>query len=186
MYCSNCGEYNNKSSKYCKECGHEIKAPTEYAGFWIRFGAYFIDFIGVILLFVCVDILLALVNQYKIVENMGILGDYIAWVLYSTIFLSIWSTTPGKKMYGLSVSKENGERLDFKTAFIRSALQPLSLFFFGAGYWNMDKNIRKQAWHDNHAHTLVEQTRKINLILPIIFSLIGLLAYFYLRSLATS
>jgi len=62
MYCSKCGKKIPENSKFCRYCGgaidtHKIEtiadtekkrdvAKLEYAGFWIRLGAYIIDLLG--------------------------------------------------------------------------------------------------------------------------------------------
>ncbi len=187
MYCIHCGESNIEKAIYCKKCGKALnKKELSYAGFWVRFGAYFIDFIGLILLAIILGLVLGILGVSDIFTNGGILIDYSLWIIYSTICLSLWSTTPGKKIYGLEVLKENEERLDFSTALKRALLQPLSFILFGAGFWNMDKNEKKQAWHDKSCHTIVIRVKKSNYILPIILTIIGFLVYLYLRSLGST
>lgn len=184
MFCSKCGTKNAVSAKFCKNCGDPInKADYSYAGFGIRFGAYFADFIGAILLAVLFGVIEYAVASTEILSKIGILGDYLVWVVYSTFFLSIWSSTPGKMLYGLRVEKENGDSLDFGTAFKRALLQPLSFVFFGAGFWNMGKNDKQQAWHDKQANTIVVGEKKRNYIIQIIISALGFILYAYLRSL---
>ena len=183
MYCVYCGAKNKVDSTYCKACGKKMPKEKEYAGFWIRFGAYFIDFIGMLFTAFIIGVIMALLGISSLIDKIGILFDYLIWVIYSTFFLSIWSVTPGKKVYGLKVLTEEGQRLGLKTSFTRALLQPISLLFFGVGYWNMDKNSKRQAWHDRTVHTIVERENSPNLVIPIVLSVIGLIAYFYLRSL---
>lgn len=200
MYCSNCGKHNTEDCKFCQYCGSKIETvhgvesvkeegrnseKLQYCGFWIRLGAYFADFIGVILLALVFGVIESLLGMSDVLSKIGILGDYLIWVVYSTFFLSIWSSTPGKMLYGLRVEKDNGDKLDFSTSVIRALLQPLSFIFFGAGFWNMGKNEKQQAWHDKRAETIVVGEKKGNYIIQIIISVIGLILYVYLRSLST-
>ncbi len=163
MFCSKCGAKNEDKAKFCKKCGDPInKADFSYAGFGIRFGAYFADFIGVILLALVFGIFETLLGMTDALSQIGVFGDYIVWVIYSTFFLSIWSSTPGKMLYGLRVEKDDGDSLGFGTSLKRSLLQPLSFVFFGAGFWNMGKNDKQQTWHDEQVKTIVVGEKKGN------------------------
>lgn len=176
MFCSNCGEKNNEKAIFCKSCGLKLFKNMNYAGFWLRFGAYFIDFLGLLFL----AVILGIIGFGDAISSLGYFSDYIFWVIYSTFFLSLFSNTPGKKIYGLEVITEDKDKLSFKNALIRSLLQPLSLFFFGSGYYNMDQHDLKQAWHDKKAHTIViVKNKKDNYMLQIILSIIGLALYAY-------
>lgn len=202
MNCKHCGKELSKESKFCKFCGLEqtgskiveskmqhsdhMTEKEQYAGFWIRLGAYLIDFIGVMLFALVIRIIMAVFGISSLTESIGILFDYIVWVIYSSFFLSAYSYTPGKKLFGLTVTTENGDKLDFKTSLTRAFIQPLSLLFLGAGYWNMSKDEKKQAWHDKQSHTVVIIREKVNYIIPIILSIIGICAYLYLTSLNNS
>lgn len=185
MNCPNCTKHISEESKFCRFCGEHIKkSKSFYAGFWIRFGAYFVDFIGVAIVAIIIVFLEALVGISDVISKMSIFGDYLIWILYSSIFLSIFSATPGKLLFGLKVYTEAADKLNTSTAIKRAVFQPLSLLFFGAGYWNMSKNEKEQTWHDKQCHTVVVG-KKRNYILPIIFSIIGISLYIYARSLAT-
>lgn len=198
MNCIKCGANLTKLSKFCKICGEaqisqklhadEVtrnESDIKYAGFWIRLGAYLIDFIGVILL----AILLGIVLVYTGIGDLSLISTevdylltYVLWVVYSTFFISLMSTTPGKKAYGLWVTNEESNSPGFISVFVRSILQPFSTLVFGIGYNNMDKNEKKQAWHDRQAKTCVMKKVKSNYILQIIISIIGLILFLYLRS----
>jgi uncharacterized RDD family membrane protein YckC len=187
MFCTNCGTKNTDIAGFCKKCGKElIKEDLNYAGFWVRFGAYFIDFIGMLASAMVLAFFAGMLGLSSFITQIGGIFDYACWIIYSTLCLSIWSNTPGKAVYGLKVLKEDGEKLDFKSAFSRAFWQPWSLLFVGAGYWNLDKNEKKQAWHDKNAHTVVIQKKGQNYILPVILTIVGLVIYFYLRSLETA
>jgi uncharacterized RDD family membrane protein YckC len=165
MFCNKCGTENKKEARFCKDCGERTEQVDIYYGhFWIRFGAYFIDFLGVIILAIVIGFLETIFGIEDIISQLGIFGDYVVWVIYSVLCLTIWSTTPGKKIFSMEVLKESGERLDFATSFKRALLQPLSLVFFGVGYWNMSKNDKQQSWHDKNAHTIVVGEKKENYI----------------------
>lgn len=198
MNCIKCGANLIKLSKFCKNCGEAQISPKstmdeasssesniKYAGFWIRLGAYLIDFIGLTLFAIVLGFASAYIGiRYfsSISTEIDYLLTYVLWVIYSTFFISIMSTTPGKKIYGLWVANERGENPDFIAVLTRSILQPLSTLLFGIGYQNMDKNEKKQAWHDRQAKTCVMQEVRSNYILQILFSIIGFILFFYLRN----
>ena len=200
MFCKHCGEEIPENSKFCRYCGnqllssHKIHAvieeninenrlkKLEYAGFWVRLGAYAIDVLGMTGGGLLIGIALSLLFGEGVWEWLEFIWGYLSYVVYNTFTLSIWSTTFGKYMYGLKVVTETNEPLDFGTALKRSLLQPLSTFFFGIGYWNMNKNNKKQAWHDTKATTIVIREKK-NLTLAYILTLIGIIIWAYLASL---
>ena len=53
MQCTRCGATNAENSVFCVQCGVALQsgpvasapAPKVYAGFWIRVGAYLIDYV---------------------------------------------------------------------------------------------------------------------------------------------
>lgn len=202
MYCKHCGKEIPEESKFCRYCGKTISSSnkthvieegtffekntekTEYAGFWVRFGAYIADLSGVYAIsFLMGAVLFALFDETtadSLIDGVpDFIYGYIAYAIYNTVSLSIFSTTFGKYIYGLSVATEYDEPLSFGTALKRSLLQPFSTLFFGAGYWNMNKNPMNQAWHDKPVKTVVTR-RKASLTLAFIVTFIAAIAWAYL------
>ena len=114
----------------------------------------------------------------------AILSFLLFNILYFVIPLSLWSTTIGKKCFGIFLRSEMGEKLTFKMAVVRTLLQPLSTIFFGLGYRSVLNDPRKQAWHDKKAHTVVLYTKKKSYIWQIVLAIMGFLLFLiqYLRS----
>lgn len=79
----------------------------------------------------------------------------LVWMTYSTLFLGMWSVTPGKKIMGLAVRGMNGLPLSWKDAFARSLFTLVSGYFVFLGFiwalWEKDK----RGWHDLLAETMV-------------------------------
>ncbi|KKT45689.1 MAG: RDD family protein [Candidatus Collierbacteria bacterium GW2011_GWF2_44_15] len=180
MICTKCGKVNKLSAQFCRYCGSRIvdieegvfdKEKFTPAGFWIRLGAYIIDLIGILGCAVVLGFVMTILFGESITDLPNVFWSYASYVIYSTFTLSIWSTTLGKYIYGLKVINESENNIDFGTAVKRSLLQPLSTIFFGIGYWNMDKNINKQAWHDEKSRTIVVR-RKKNLVLAYLLTII--------------
>ena len=200
MFCKHCGKEIPENSKFCRYCGnqllssHKIHAvieesinknrlkKLEYAGFWIRLGAYAIDVLGIIVSMLLIGVALSFLFGEGVWGWSEFIWSYLSYVAYNTFALSIWSTTFGKYMYGLKVVTETNKPLDFGTALKRSFLQPLSTFFFGVGYWNMNKNNKKQAWHDTKTGTIVVREEK-NLALAYIATVIAVIVWAYFYSL---
>lgn len=187
MFCNKCGVENKSDTKFCKECGLSI-GQTEliYAGFWIRFGAYFADYLCFIFLVFVLGILLGLMGLFNY-NNISSTADYLITITlliaYNTLFVTLWSTTPGKKLYGLKILLEDGNKLNFVLSLKRALIQPLSFILFGAGFWNMNENNKKQAWHDKKVRTIVVREQENNYILPIFISILGVLVYLYMKYL---
>ncbi|RFU69907.1 RDD family protein [Bacillus sp. V59.32b] len=149
----------------------------EYAGFWIRFGAYLIDSLIIgIPAFILYLIGFFLIGTSGYVE--GTVNDtgytspeedlrllffflvmmvitLIITVLYSTLLHSSkWQATVGKKLVGIKVTDLNGERISFWRAFGRLMAMYLSGIFY-IGYIMAAFTEKKQGLHDMIASTLV-------------------------------
>mgnify|MGYP001564100041 CR=1 FL=1 len=200
MYCKHCGKEIPENSKFCRYCGNQLTVSNkahvvaeeahqvgservEYAGFWVRFGAYVADLSGMFLISFLIGVVLYAFLDETTADSLidstpDFIYGYFAYAIYNTISLSVFSTTFGKYLYGLSVTTENNESLTFGRSLKRSLLQPLSTLFFGAGYWNMGKNPKNQAWHDKSVGTVVVRKQR-NLVFAYIVTLIALIAWAY-------
>jgi len=202
MYCKYCGKEIPVNSKFCRYCGNEIKMSTNdtktpkvgsikmvdkrkkiYGGFIIRLGAYFADLLGLLLIAFMLGTVLYMFLDERVVDSLldsipDVIYGYFAYVIYNTITLTIWSTTFGKYLYGLRVSNEDNSNLNFGESLTRSLLQPFSTIFFGIGYWKLNKNTKRQAWHDKTAKTVVTKVEK-NLIPAYIVTAIASIVWYY-------
>lgn len=67
--------------------------------------------------------------------------------------------TPGKLILGIKIQKENGKRLNFWEAFVRSTIgRAVSGLFFGLGYFWVCRNEKRQGWHDLIIDSVVVRT----------------------------
>ena len=189
MFCKYCGKENKEGAKFCKYCGGSLIIPSEtiktsteivYGGFWIRAGAFVIDYA---LLLIAAFILGIIYPSFF--SNLSFLNDevlgFIMIIVYHTLFLSFFSSTPGKMFYKLKVIDEKTEaKVSFGKALVRSSSYVLSSFVFGLGFLfiGFDKEKHK-GWHDRIAKTLVIREGKKSLILPIILSVIALCLSIY-------
>jgi uncharacterized RDD family membrane protein YckC len=146
---------------------------TAYAGFWLRFVAWFIDAIvlgigGAILTAPIVGV--GFFNLHALMHGRFSLGDFIGhgfgfravivgqllhWVYYALLESSTWQATLGKKALGLEVTDMMGARISFGRASGRWAARYISTMTFLVGYIMAGFTARKQALHDMIAGTLV-------------------------------
>jgi uncharacterized RDD family membrane protein YckC len=121
-----------------------------------RFGALLIDLVLVFLAIVVVRTLLeALLDP---LENAGLIALLMLLVLplYKAGFESASrQATPGKRLLGVKVVRDDGERLSFGRSLARGFASYLSLLFWGIPYLIAAGTKRRQALHDFMASTLV-------------------------------
>jgi len=145
----------------------------EYAGFWMRFGALIIDWLilGVIgfvismVLGVTIGVPSALMSSLVAVNEVtaeaantgastasfGIVG----WLYYALMESSDHQATVGKKVLGLKVVDEQGNKISFLRATGRYVGKWVSSLILGIGYLMAAFTAKKQALHDIMASCLV-------------------------------
>lgn len=151
---------------------------VDYAGFWLRLVATFIDglIMGVPLIFAFIFIaaVMGVSGAFKNLESSDSPNDIISligfgffavvygsfmivtWLYYAACESSTWQATLGKKALGLYVTDLNGNRVTFGRAsgrfFARiiTGLIPLAIGYIMAGFTQ-----KKQALHDMIASCLV-------------------------------
>lgn len=115
-----------------------MKEKLIFAGFWIRFIAYIIDFIIILLVFYLFGIIsrafnLSIAEDFIDILELPIIGTiilFLIFILYHSVFLTIKSTTPGKKILGLKVvNKDFDKNLTFIKSFVRSSISIFSILF---------------------------------------------------------
>jgi uncharacterized RDD family membrane protein YckC len=161
-----------------------IDEPVKYAGFGKRFAAMMID--RVIIAFFCSsvywelqkvltwyikrlsrkkdlqDLDLGFSGSYEKIEAMT-MNYYIifmiiaVWCYYAGMESSPWKGTVGKKLLGLEVSDEDGNRVSFTKATGRYFGKILSGVVFYIGYLVMLGNPKKQTWHDSMSGCVVKE-----------------------------
>lgn len=157
----------------------------EYAGFWIRFGAYVIDsiIIGIplsILTIVIFVVIFGATGTFEIFatnpyveeltdqQAMAILGSYMGALLLSIVVnlviavayfaglhASKWQATIGKKLLGLKVTDLQGNRISFWRALGRYISMGFLSGILFIGFIIAAFTEKKQALHDMIAGTIV-------------------------------
>jgi uncharacterized RDD family membrane protein YckC len=148
--------------------------PIGYAGFWLRFVAWFIDTIilWIVSTFITLPFVAAsgmrgmLLNHppqspEELLAFMGtfskliVLGVVIKWLYYALLESSAWQATIGKKTLGLEVTDLAGHRISFGRATGRFFGKIISGLIFLIGYIMAGFTEKKQALHDMMAGCLV-------------------------------
>jgi uncharacterized RDD family membrane protein YckC len=120
----------------------------QYASFWERFGAAFLD--GLILM------IPSLALQYLLGRGQSFLINIVLGWLYSALQESGPNqATLGKKALGLKVTSLTGDRISFGQATGRFFGKYVSAIILFIGYLMMIWDDRKQTLHDKMAGTLV-------------------------------
>ncbi len=156
-------------------------SSNNYAGFWLRFVAYVVDYIIIYILqsFLIIPILAMMGITFFATEGFDlsdmddeeIVGmvfafasamasvaflSYIVQVLYFTIMeASKYQATLGKMALGIKVTDMNGKPLDFVKALLRNISKIISGFLLMIGYIMAGLTEKKQALHDMIAGCLV-------------------------------
>lgn len=151
---------------------------TEYAGFWMRLGAYLID--GIILS--AVDwiiwiffglIIAAIAGGDERVSGAVVAVSLIAWLLtiavsiaYLVCFWQWRGQTPGKMALGIKIIKTDGSTLTWGSALIRFLGYIVSTVILYIGFIWIAFDGRKQGIHDKIAETYVVKLPRKKVILP--------------------
>ena len=133
-------------------------SPVNYAGFWIRFVASFLDGLVLLVPNILINISFNLVMP-EMIEKMAsnILNIAISWA-YFIYMTDRYQATFGKKWLGLKVVSENQERLSFNQIVLRETVGKLvSAFTLFIGYIMVAFTQKKQGLHDKIAGSVVIQ-----------------------------
>ncbi len=116
-----------------------------YAGFWLRFVAYLIDFF----------VVFAFQVALAIIPLGGIAALAAGWLYFAIMESSDHQATLGKMALGLVVTDLQGRQITFGRATGRYFGKILSAFIFCIGFMMAGFTERKQALHDMLAGALV-------------------------------
>lgn len=181
IFCSNCGSKNLPGAKFCSICGLATSADLQpephlqsgagqqYAGFWMRVLAGFIDVLLGQLFILIVAVIsggilggvmgAASASMESIKEAATALGQFISvvisWLWFTVAESSAWQASVGKKMLGLKVTDEEGGRISFGRANRRYWSKILSALILMAGFLMVPFTEKRQGLHDKIAGTLV-------------------------------
>jgi len=138
-------------------------AGVRYAGFWLRFGAVFLD--GIILFIVTLILQLALSLSVGQAINGGprsvlliLVQQFVGLmigILYETILIGRYGATLGKMACKIHVTNSDGSPVSYAKAFGRYFAKLLSTFTLLIGYIIAAFDQEKRALHDRICNTRV-------------------------------
>ena len=138
--------------------------PVEYAGFWIRLGAYLLDAViltvGSLVAGLLLGLILVIITFGKIDSSVAggignVLGVGLA-IAYNIVFVSgKWQATPGKRIVGIYIIREDGGCLSGWHAFGRYLSYILSSLILCIGFMMIGWTDQKKGLHDIVAGTRV-------------------------------
>ena len=172
--CSDCGGAVSTKAETCPHCGRLFEpqpplssdgevTPT-YAGFWVRFCAYVIDMVVVVLggaiLGIIIGIAAGLVSPDSLLNRVfEILLQLVESLVGAAYFVFMHSSskqaTLGKMAMSLKVTDLDGERIGVGKSFLRWFGTIVSGVLLMIGYLMVAFTERKQGLHDKIAGTLV-------------------------------
>jgi uncharacterized RDD family membrane protein YckC len=122
------------------------RGPLHFAGFWMRLLAYVIDVIIVnILDFVPVAFVQAITGS----QAAGLLFALVVWTIYCVAFTAGgWQGTPGKRICGIHVMREDGGRVSVGLALGRFLAYFISSLPLGFGFLMIGFTDQKKGLHD--------------------------------------
>ncbi|MGE5840070.1 MAG: RDD family protein [Deltaproteobacteria bacterium] len=150
-----CGKCKPLFVQKLKE-GVTVAGEMVYAGFWIRFGAKFIDGILLGITGFVLGFLGSLIVRQPVavvvVENVL---SFALSVAYATYFVGAYSATPGKMACGLKVVRPDGEKISYARACGRFFAEFVSSLTLAIGYIMAAFDGEKRALHDRICDTRV-------------------------------
>jgi uncharacterized RDD family membrane protein YckC len=122
-----------------------ITAALPRAGFWIRMGALFLDFL-------LVGFVLSVLHTHHF--------ELIVLAAYGAVMWKVRGSTIGGIVFDLRVVRLDGRQVDWETAIVRALSCFLSMVVVGLGFFWIAFDQNHQAWHDKIAGTVVVRVPK--------------------------
>jgi uncharacterized RDD family membrane protein YckC len=101
-------------------------------------------------------------SKYDVADSLtytavSIIMVFVLWCYYAGMESSPWKGTLGKRLMGLEVTDEQGERISFAKASGRYFAKIISIVVLCFGYLAMLFNNTKQTWHDKLSGCIVTE-----------------------------
>jgi uncharacterized RDD family membrane protein YckC len=149
--------------------GVTLAGEMEYAGFWIRVGAWFIDYIimAIASAIIYVPLMFMGVSSFDepagfaIIQLISTILNFIIPAVYESWFLGKYAATPGKMACKIKVVMSEGDRVSFARAIGRHFAKYISGLILGIGYIMAGFDEQKRALHDRICDTRVIKSGEI-------------------------
>jgi len=143
--------------------GLQVSGVLNYAGFWIRFGAYFIDYFILMLVNLMIQIPMGFlvlpseknVGLFMTIQGIVMLIQIVIPAVYTTWFLGKYGATPGKMACKLKVVTADGGSISYARALGRHFATWISSMILGIGFLMAAFDTQKRALHDRICDTRV-------------------------------
>jgi uncharacterized RDD family membrane protein YckC len=149
--------------------GVTLAGEMEYAGFWIRVGAWFIDYIIMAIASAIIYVPLTFMGfssfdepaAFAIVQLISTIFNFIIPAVYESWFVGKYAATPGKMACKLKVVMSEGDRVSFARAIGRHFAKYISGLILGIGYIMAGFDEQKRTLHDRICDTRVIKSGEI-------------------------
>lgn len=138
---------------------------AQYAGFWIRFAAKFLDglILGVVFMAPLLIVMFSRISSSPpgqppepgILEIVLQLGYYVASMVYSIVFVGKYGATPGKMACRIRIVRSDGAPVSYGRATGRFFAEIISGMICYAGYIMAGFDEEKRSLHDRICDTRV-------------------------------
>lgn len=155
----------------------------QYASFWLRFGAFSIDWIILTLFTIILNYFTSLIfGTWMYLAYVQLIGYSIIIYFYNIYFIYKFGATPGKKFVGIKVEKAEGSLTLVDCVRREILLKPISVLFFGFGILYMFFNPKKQTYYDYKLHFTVIVYKQLSKFRRTILFIFGVVYILYLSS----
>ncbi len=149
--------------------GVTVAGVMEFAGFWIRFGAWFIDYIILAIASAVILIPLTLMgavslDQPAVLVTIQIISSILNFIIpavYESWFVGKYAATPGKMACKIKVVMADGDQVSFARAIGRHFAKYISGLILGIGYIMAGFDDQKRSLHDRICDTRVIKSGEI-------------------------
>ncbi|MHC4437556.1 MAG: RDD family protein [Planctomycetota bacterium] len=162
--CKSCGHEFQEWVEFCPNCSESMEDYSRPAGFWIRVGASFIDW----LIFIPIGIL-SIWNTYSLKSTVVLVLISLPGLIYKPFMESFFGATLGKMSCKIKVIDDNGRKLSLFGAYVRFFPFLISTGIALAGQLIV---FSSQQFQSATSMTEIGEAQKVNFL-----SLIGLIVY---------
>jgi uncharacterized RDD family membrane protein YckC len=149
--------------------GVTLAGAMEYAGFWIRVGAWFIDYIIIAIASAIIYVPLTFMGvssfdepaAFAIIQLISTVFNFIIPAIYDSWFVGKFAATPGKMACKLKVVMAEGDRVSYARAIGRHFAKYISGLILCIGYIMIGFDEQKRALHDRICDTRVIKSGEI-------------------------